>query len=402
MIDRNQGVNNTALKYRNQILILDKIKSKGEISRAQLSKILGLSAPSISKNIELLLDKGIIIEAGTGESSGGRRPVVLKYNYDFCYIVGVILKEDGLKAALTKLNGEIIHEIKISKSIKKMKEEEIIEEIISSTNTLSEVSKIDIGFFKCISISLPGIIKDNEIIVSNIIPQIQGKRLSDAIIERLNTDVQIKNDINSKVIGEYWELSEELKNIVYMSPENTGVGAGIIIDGKLYEGSFFGAGEVGYMTFEVEEVVSKTKKIDYLEKIVSGERLTQIIEKLASEAGSDIYTGLIDEEGKVNYKVLKLATEDGNPIALETYKYLARYYAMAIQNIGTLLNPDTIILGGNFVKLGPLMHNLIKKYLDHISIISIDTKLAKSNFDSELNGVIYFGIKYIDEKILSI
>lgn len=402
LIKRNQGVNNSLLKHTNQILILDKIKERGEISRAQLSKTLGLSPPSISKNIDILLDKGIIIEAGTGKSSGGRRPVVLKYNYEFCYIIGITLKEDELRVALANLNGDIIHELEVKKNLKILNQEMILEEILCTIDKISNDSKIEMDLIKCITISLPGIIEDNEIMVSNIIPQLQGKRLSEAIVKRFNTDVLIKNDINSKVIGEYWKLPEEFKNIVYISPEKTGVGAGIIIDGKLYEGSSFGAGEIGYMTFEVEEMTSKNKRIDYLENIVSRQRLSEYIVKGISQTKGNKYQDLIDEEQRVNYESLKLAAEAGNEIALDTLEYLAKYYAMAIQNMATLLNPDTVILGGNFIRFGPLMYELIKKYLSEIEIIQVNTRLAKEDFNAQLYGAIYFGIEYIDDKILSI
>ena len=111
---------------------------------------------------------------------------------------------------------------------------------------------------------------------------------------------------------------------------------------------------------------------------------------------------LMDSDKILDYELLRKEAESNNQIALNVYDYLARYFAVTIHNIATILNPDTIILGGNFITLGQIMYEKIKKYLNLISIIPIDIRLSKIDYNAQLYGSIYFGMRYIDEKILSI
>lgn len=358
-----KGLNSTSLRFKNQMLILEKIKDSGRISRAKLSKDLALSAPSISANIQLLLDKGIIHEAGVDESSGGRKPVALMYNYDFCYLIGITLKEDELRGALTNLNGEIIVEISIIKDFKSLSQNLILDEITNCIANISKKSEIDLELIKCIVISLAGIIGNNKVHISNVFPQLQGIGLENHLKSEFNIDVLIKNDINSKAIGEYWNIDEDYKNMVYISPEKTGVGSGIIIDGKLYEGSTYGAGEVGYMIFDVDYLSSNENSKPYLENIVS------------------------------KNNVLNHTTDE--------LEFMGKYYAITIHNIATLLDPDLIILGGNFIELGFPIYQIIQRYLQKISVLPVEIRLSKIDLIAQLYGAIYFGIKYIDEKILN-
>ncbi|WP_066500957.1 ROK family protein [Abyssisolibacter fermentans] len=401
----NKGANQISLKHLNQTLIIDKIKNSKAISRAELSKNIGLSAPSISKNIEELLDKGIILETGIGESKGGRRPIVLAYNYDYGHIIGIALKEDSITVIISNLSGEVINEYNLEGNLTKTEEQDILIMINESISKIMEESKIQLDSLKCIVLSLPGIIDDNSVKVSNIFPCLQGKVIVDSIMKRFNTKVIIKNDINTRAIGEYWKLPEnDLKNFIYISPEKTGVGAGVILNGKLFEGSSFGAGEVGYMLLNTEFLANDFSKNDikYLEKIISKENVFKYAYDLAIKNGGYIRERVKDDQNNINLKILVEAIKQEDEVGLKVMEFLSRYFAITVHNIATILNPDVIVLGGMIKQIGNPIYDSIKKYLEKISIIPIDIRLANFNDISQLYGCIYFGIKYIDENILNL
>lgn len=403
MTKMDKGLNSISLKYKNQALILEKIKQCGSISRAELSKQLGLSAPSISKNIELLLEKGIILETGIGESSGGRKPIVLEYNYDYCYIVALALKEDKLTSAISNLKGDIIFEYKIEKDFSGLDKGTILSEIDNSIKVISDNTQILLSTVKCIVISLPGIVDDNIVKVSNIFPQLQGELIKDYMLTNCNIDIQIKNDINSKAIGEYWKLPEaSYNNIVYISPEKTGVGSGIIIDGKLYEGSRFGAGEIGYMLLDEKCLLSGNCKKSYLENIVSNRNILKYAFELSSEKGGYIKQKTKDDFSNMTIRLLKEAIELKDEVAIEVLGLVSRYFTISIHNTATILNPDVVLLGGMFIELGTELFEQIRSYLEAISIIPIDIRLSEIDEMAQLYGSIYFGINYINKKILDI
>ncbi len=398
-----KGLNSISLKYKNQALILEKIKECGLISRAELSKQLGLSAPSISKNIELLLEKGIILETGIGESSGGRKPIVLEYNYDYCYIIGLALKEDRLTTAISNLKGDIISELKIEKDFSELDKGYILSEIDNGIKAICDSTQVSLSMVKCIVISLPGIVDENIVSVSNVFPQLQGELIRNYVLDNYSIDVLIKNDINSKAIGEYWKLPEEsYNNIVYISPEKTGVGSGIIIDGNLYEGSRFGAGEIGYMLLDEKCRIGGNCKKSYLENIVSNKNILKYAFELSKEKGGYIKEKTGEDFSNMSISLLKEAIELKDEVAIDVLGVLSRYFTISIHNTATILNPEVVLLGGMFIELGTDLFEQIKSYIETISIIPVDIRLSEIDEMAQLYGSIYFGIKYINKKILDI
>jgi len=104
-----QVVGNPELIRRtNQGLIIEIIRQVGLISRADLAKTLQLSAPTVSANVERLLNRNVLLEVGSGGSRGGRPPILLKLNPDYGFMAGVDLSSDRVRIALVDFTGEIM------------------------------------------------------------------------------------------------------------------------------------------------------------------------------------------------------------------------------------------------------------------------------------------------------
>ena len=262
----------------------------------------------------------------------------------------------------------------------------LIDQVIESSGKLYED-------FKNITVIVPGIVSQNKVLVSNILPQICGSGLYEDLYSHYKINILIKNDINSKTLGQFSQLANNYQNIVYISSENTGVGGGIIIDGEIFEGSYFGAGEIGYLVFEVFDEENKTLRLDYFENIVSKENIFKILQiNSVSE-----YT---KEDGSINFEMLENKLESNKVIKNKLFDYLAKYYAMLIHNISTTINPELIILSGNLVNFGEKLYECIIQKLKDLELLHTNVKFSKEN-DHKILGAIYYASNFINSNILS-
>ena len=100
--------NQRLVRITNQKLIIDAIRENGLISRAELSKLLKLSLPSVSSNIDRLIKQGLLVEVGEGDSSGGRKPIMLEFNNNYGNIIGIDMAGMEVKVAVSNLKPEIL------------------------------------------------------------------------------------------------------------------------------------------------------------------------------------------------------------------------------------------------------------------------------------------------------
>jgi predicted transcriptional regulator len=97
----------TLIKKINNSSILKIIREKGPISRADIAKITALNPATVSSNVSALLESGIVIETGSGESSGGRKPILLELKTDAFHVIGVDIGMSKVMTAVTDLDGNV-------------------------------------------------------------------------------------------------------------------------------------------------------------------------------------------------------------------------------------------------------------------------------------------------------
>ncbi len=230
----------------NQRRILALIRQHDGISRTDISKVLGLSLPSISKHIERFIQVGHVFEDGFSLSSGGRRPIVLRYNYDYSISLNIIIEFKGVRAILTNLSGEHLSEVSYefedtSKSF-----------IIEKLNDVINDERFSVA--DTVVVSIPGILDGTVIKKSNLYPDLEGKDLRELL--SINKDIRVfaYNDVDCKVYGKYITEDSIYDSIYYISYEKKGIGCGLIINSQIHQGAHYYAGELGYL--ETKDSVS--------------------------------------------------------------------------------------------------------------------------------------------------
>lgn len=188
--------------------------------------------------------------------------------------------------------------------------------------------------------------------------------------ERFNAPAKLQNDANACAVAEWkFGAGKGCKNIVFMT-FGTGLGAGLILNGRLYEGTNGNAGEVGHIRLDTDGPVGFGKNGSF-EGFCSGGGIARLGLAMAREAVTNGITPLYFKNGDDSYvsaKVIAEAAESGDVTAIEVYKKSGKYLGKGLSIIVDILNPERIIIGGVYARSGHLMYESALKELEKEAI----------------------------------
>ncbi len=346
------------IKDKNRKIVYDLVSSVKEISKAEISRVTGISSPTTIKIVNFFLEKGILVEGGQGHNTLGRKSQIYIFNNEVAFSIGVEFEGDYLRIGLVDLAGNIkaAHKINVKDSFINILDSELYKHI----NFLLQETDIDKEKILGIGLGIPGIIdsKNYEIKLAPLIgitDKICIKKYIDKITEKLGVPVYIENDVNAAAVGEF--VTRNLSNqddLVYFSL-GTGFGAGIILNGELRKGQRHSAGEIGYMVFDPEFPIS-TDKTGWMENVIN---LRALKRKVPSFLEND-----------------NLNKEDQEFIA----NYLTEYLVLSIYNISVILDVNIVVIGGIVSEyLGDILLDKINDRLDQIPILKVKCEFEASN-----------------------
>ena len=329
----------------NNNLILESIFNFGPISRADLSKKLKLTKATISAIVQDLIDNSLVIEIGSKDTNVGRKPILLSFNQKCGYAISIDLGVKYISVYLSDLKGDKIYSSQYKNNLNSKNLLEKLKAIIKHTLTLVPNSKYGVVG---ISIGIHGIVHANQIIFTPYYDLTELNLASD-LENTFKVPIYIENEANLSVIGEK-TFCYDYSNIVNISI-HTGVGLGLVINNKLYEGSNGFAGELGHSIVVPNGKPCPCGNKGCLDQYVSETSLLKEYSKLKGMEIKDIDALISD------YLYGDL---DANNII----KSFIDYTSIGINNILNIFNPDIIIINSSVTTYLP---NIIDKIKGSIS-----------------------------------
>jgi predicted NBD/HSP70 family sugar kinase len=232
-------------RQRKNLAILELIRKKGPISRADISRALGLNIVSVSNYLDFYINKKMVLEVGFDVSSGGRRPELLELNPKSAYIVGVDVSPDRIKAVVTDLRVNAVSDA--SSERPDVSIEDLPAYVIKVAEEAITKSRLDRKSIKNIGVGMSGIIDYVAGTIHDTDPERRRTKtglikFSKAIEQKFYIPVFIGNDASCAAFGEKTlNPSSDVDNLLYVYSD---VGLGIVTQGEVYCGSSGCAGEV--------------------------------------------------------------------------------------------------------------------------------------------------------------
>lgn len=258
------------LKEVNIGLIQDTLLRMGQATRVELSKETGISQPTINVLIKELTEKKMVCSLGTGDSIGGRRAEIYTLNWKRNHCIAIAADQSGFQYCVF----DLAFEKETTGTYTKQNEMTYTEQLTELLNTLLEQTEN----VTAVAIGVPGAVSSTgRIFAIPQIPEWEQFELKMFLEQKFDIDVVVANDINAVAMG-YCKAEQNagssVKELVYLYIGERGLGAGIMIDGRLHCGCNSFAGEVGYMQITPDSIEAQLSQLCDEER---GELLSKII-----------------------------------------------------------------------------------------------------------------------------
>lgn len=366
------ALDHSDIKTNNKKRIINLLTKERELTKLDISRKLDISVPTVTTIVGELKEDGIVEEAGMATSTGGRKPVIIRFLPDSRYSIGIDLGKDFVRAVLTNLDSSIIEDRK--KELSVVTESEVlnvmkvlIEDLLNSQDNIRQ-KLLGIGF------SLPGIVNEKELrleIAANFrLKNISFKELHDYF----NVPIFLENEANAGALAESkLGIARDLNNLIYISVTE-GIGGGILLSDDMYKGRQRRAGEIGHMCIIKNGRQCNCGKKGCWETYASNRALIKDYNEKSKETVKSIN------------KVIE-RFQLGEEKAVQVVEEYIDNLAEGIQSLVFIFNPDYIVIGGEISRYSQIFNEkLANKIFNNNEFYKEgDVSILFSSFGSDSN-----------------
>ncbi|MER6732160.1 ROK family transcriptional regulator [Streptomyces puniciscabiei] len=315
------------LRSTNERLLLDRLRALGAASRAQLARETGLSKPTVSSALASLEGAGLVHEVGTHAPERGRTAVLYAPDPAAGYALGVDIGRGWLRVAVADLDGTVVARADVRNRARASAA--LADLVVGTARQVIGNSGVDPAEVVHGVVGTPGVYdeKQRRVRYAMHLPGWGRAGLVDRMREELGVPLEVHNDANLAALGEYtYGVGTGSRLFAYILI-GTGLGMGVVSEGRLFTGAHGLAGEIGFLPWPGRQ------KPERLEDAVSGVAVVEA----AREFGMS---------GQLTAKAVFDAARQGNPAALRAVELEAGRIAHTVAAAAAVLDPDLVVLGG--------------------------------------------------------
>ena len=357
------------MRAHNSQRVLRVVKKMGPLSRADITRSTRLSPPTVSALINCLLRAGLVEEQGEGISSGGRKPQLVSFNSRCGVVLGANIGTTAAHLVLSDMSGSWLarREVELSDT----RPRPLVERLAREGRSVIRVAGCEKVPLMAWVVGAPGM-TDMERGVVLEAANLDGwvnVPARDMLCKALGgVGGVVDNDVNLAAVGEHWRgLARRVSNFVFVSM-GTGIGAGIIIEGKIHRGHRWHAGEISHLNVDFREWESDFGAAGYLESYLGAPPRTRARRATRRNRGE------LDDDA------------------------VARFGA-AIANVATVIDPEIVIFGGRVALAQPGLLTRVHRVAATIAPNCPDFRLTELGEDAALYGSVRVALDLANESL---
>jgi len=347
--------NRELIRAINRSTILNSIKTHGAIPRAEIARLTGLSPATVTGITAELIQDNLVFEKESGDSSGGRRPIMLAINPNGGCVVGIKVMEDHALGALTDLEASLLGKQSypltdtspegISRSLS-----ELVAELLKmSENPAPNLMGVGVGLAGIVEAG-QGLVRQSPFFGWNDVP------LREMIQNRVNVPVYVDNDVNTLAFAEKWFGAGRGVDNFLVVTVGRGIGLGIVSNGQFNHGARGGAGEIGHTVIQPGGELCACGKRGCLEMYASEPALLR-------QAAKAFELGQLSFLPKTPEELIALAAS-GEKAAQEIFARAGELLGQSIANLVNIFNPQRVLINGEGVRAGNWLFDPMRAAID--------------------------------------
>jgi predicted NBD/HSP70 family sugar kinase/biotin operon repressor len=338
------------LRERNRNRVLGALRERGRISQADIARVTGLSRTTVHTLVSELKNSGLVheVETSAHDIRGGRPAVQLMLRDSSLAVVGIDFGHSHVQVAVADIAHNVLAERRRDLDVR----HDARTAIDTATRMVVEVlaeGHVERKAVIAAGIGVPGPVDRGRGTAGSatILPGWTGVRIATEMQQRLGMPVEIENDANLGALAEMtWGAGRECSNFAYIKAA-TGIGAGIVIDGRLLRGASGTAGEIGHTTLDESGALCYCGNRGCLETVASGPAIIALV----SSGHPELLT---------LGQVIELASS-GDARCRRAISDAGREIGVAVAGLCNLINPERVIVGGLLSRVGELLLQPIRE-----------------------------------------
>lgn len=350
-------------KAHNDSLVLSSIYETDEISRATIARRTALSRTSVGEAVAELLERELVEEIGRGRPSRGKPPILLRVKADARHLVGVDLSGADFRGVVVNLQGEVRHALKLPRENRSgaaalERTYELLDRLVSQAG--APILGLGIG--------TPGLIdfqRGSQVHWAVNLDWLDVP-LRELLESRYGVPVHVLNDSQAAAMGEYFFGGLHASGNLAVIKSDEGLGAGIVLEGRLLRGDHFGAGEIGHLAFTNGGRRCRCGNSGCLETVASASSIVRAARMPDFDAMVEAYTG-------------------GDPHVQRVVTEAARGLGLAIATLIGTVNVRDVVIAGSVTRLGaPLLEAVIEEMRARsLAALAGDTRVEFSGIGAD-------------------
>ena len=347
--------NRELIRAINRSTILNSIKTHGAIPRAEIARLTGLSPATVTGITAELIQDNLVFEKESGDSSGGRPPIMLAINPNGGCVVGIKVMEDHALGALTDLEASLLGKQSypltdtspegISRSLS-----ELVAELLKmSENPVPNLMGVGVGLAGIVEAG-QGLVRQSPFFGWNDVP------LREMIQSRVNVPVYVDNDVNTLAFAEKWFGAGRGVDNFLVVTVGRGIGLGIVSNGQFNHGARGGAGEIGHTVIQPGGELCACGKRGCLEMYASEPALLR-------QAAKAFEQGQLSSLPNTPEELIALAAS-GEKAAQEIFARAGVLLGQSIANLVNIFNPQRVLINGEGVRAGNWLFDPMRSAID--------------------------------------
>lgn len=385
-----KGKNLVDVRFLNRALVIDLMRKHNLKSRAELTKHSGLNQATVTNIVSELIDCDLIFETGLIEGKKGRRIIGLDLNCEKYRFLSIRLTREYFLIALYDIKGSqhMLKKVAIDRNDDVGKTlENIKSEIRAIVKTLGDKVLLSAGM----AVLGPFLKEEDLFVTATGFPTLKNIHIKKELQNELDVPLYIDHDANLAAYAEWQKCSEngDAGPFLYIMG-GQGLGAGIIVDGKILRGRLGVAGEIGHMSINCAGRKCECGNKGCLEQYASGFAMLNMLKEYVSG-----YPGtVLKPESSINDIFAAFHNNDG--LAIRILDEVAYYLGFGISSLINLINPSAIIIGDDFQKGGPyFLGKVCESIKEHISpdlFSKLSVSISEFEEDPALHGAAILAI----------
>ncbi len=350
------------MRAQHSRLLLNLLWREREISRAELARRSGLSRSTVSAIVNDLLGTGLVEETRAGISSGGRRPIMLEFQDQSSFIVGIELGATHVSCVLTDLHCKVRASWSAPAPVRN-EPEAALEKMMLGVRSVLEADGVGLSRVLGIGVAVPSPVDSEHPgeLLPLVAPKWKGYNIATHLKESFGRPVFIDNDANLGALAELWWGAGCSAGDLAFIKVATGIGAGLTINARIFRGTSGIAGEIGHTSIDPNGPLCVCGLNGCLATFIGTPALLE-------RAEAQLRASRSNRPPPVSIDDLVNAALGGDPPSVELIQYAGNKLGVGIANMLNLLNPKTVVIGGGIARAGDLIIDAVCQTIRGLSL----------------------------------